>query len=101
MDSTGRDIIKSRLESEPLNHQVDDSSVDTGSIPNLIYRGTESTYYGSEDSDDNNISTNTTDLEGDTYYMFDEPFEYCLNCNVLTVQGYNMERYVIGHLDVR
>ena len=31
--------------------------------------------------------------------MFDHPFEYFLNFNVLTVQGYIMDKYMMERLD--
>ena len=69
-------------------------------MPILLSRRYESSSYDIEDTDDNNNRTKAIYWEYETYRMFDESFEDCLNSNVFTVKGYNMGKYVIEHLDV-
>ena len=40
------------------------------------------------------------DWEDEPWEMFDKLFEDFLNSNFFTVQGYNMDKYVMEHIDV-
>ena len=90
-----RGILKSRLEAEILKQRVDDFSVVRVSMPILLSGGAELTSGVSEDPDDNTIFTKATGWEDEPYDIFEDPFEVFLNSNVFTVEGCNMNKYVI------
>ena len=95
MDSTVRDILKSILVAETLNHWVDDSSVETVSMTIILPKVSVSSSDISEYPDYNTIINKENDWDDDPYNMFDDTFEDLINSNAFTVQGYIMDKYLM------
>ena len=74
-----RDIIKSILVAETLNHWVDYSSVETLSMTSLLPKVAVSISDISEYPDDNTIINKSNYCDDYPYDIFDDPFEDLLN----------------------
>ena len=100
MDSTVRDILKSILVAETLNHWVDDRYVEKVSMTSILPKVSVSSSDIIEYPDYNNIINKANDWDDDPYDMFDDTFEDLINSNAFTIKGYFMDKYVLQHLDV-
>ena len=95
MDSTVRDILKSILVAETLNHWVDDSSVETVSMTSILPKLSVSSSYVIYEPNDNTIINKANYWDDDPYNMFDDTFEDLINSNAFTVKGYIVDKYVM------
>ena len=95
LDSTVRDIIKSILVAETLNHWVCDIYVDTVSMTSILPKLSVSSSYVSYEPNENTIINKENYWDDDPYDMFDDTFEDLINSNAFTVKGYIVDKYVM------